>query len=261
MRAEKKRTSEIISVGGAYTSRDWLTYWQEGSGEGPRHHLHLWALVEPAEQCQLRVYPVQKNEGISGVLRCRSPRGEVVNECEISASVGQLVKLPISSFLEECETDGGCRHAHLELVTDVQVHGEVELSTRTRTTFLPPLHRLSEREPQAFPTTFGEQYRHLCVIVNPTEQQCAVRCRLYVGTRAPEETCLVPPNGVFLLSPEVLFSSLLSPLMEGKGGSEGASHEAQGYLRLLTRSGRALGFHVVEERTFASGERVFGALS
>lgn len=249
----------------SWTSGEHLAFWARGDGdegndddesselEGLSHHVHLWTIAEPLERSILRVYPTQRGADISGYIRFFNPRGVCVSECTIASRPGQLVQIPISSFLDECETDSGLRHAHAELVTTKQCSAELEMSSRTRSLFMPALHRIDDREPRALPIVLSGSYQHVFAIVNPNDIQCSVKCRLYVGSRTPEEVCLLPPRMTVLLSPEVLFGGVLREL--------GEFEELQAYLRISTRSSKALGIQMLEERTFGGGEKVYGVVA
>ncbi len=259
--------NELVRIPLGWTSRDWLSYWTRCDDDHAKsHHLHFWAPADPLDNATLIIHPLRKNAGITGSLRFHNSNGTLVNECTIATRPGQVAQLPLSAFLDGCETDQGFRHAHLELVTSAECHGEIQFSSRLRTSFFTPAHRLSEREPRAVPLSLSDTSRHVLALVNPHDVQCSVKCRLFVGTRSPEEVCLLPPHGTVLISPEVLFASVIEAATTGstKGSSrrsERGEAGVQAYLKLATRSGKWLGYQILEERSFGQDGSVYGVLS
>lgn len=241
-----------------WTSRENLAYRvmldeeHEQGSEHASYFLHFWALVEPLERAVLRLFPVAKGAAITGSLKFYNSSGLCVNECAIACRPGQLVHLPLESFLDECETESGLRHAHVVLESSVECNGELEMSSRARTFFMPPLAQMDEQQPRAVPLLLAREQRHVVAIVNPNDVQCSVKCRLYVGSRTPEEVCLIPPRATVLVSPEVMFSPVLREFQQ---------EELQAYLRIATRSPKSLGVQLLEERTFESGDKVYGVIA
>ena len=286
-------SQDLARVPLGWTSRDWLSYWTRDDAEHEKsHHLHFWAPVEPLDNSTLIVSPLKRSEGITGLLRFYNSNGTLVSESSIAARHGQLAQLPLSAFLDGCETDQGFRHSHLELITSCECQGEIQFSSRLRSSFLTAAHRLSERESRAVPLTLSTNSRHVVALINPHDVQCVVKCRLFVGTRSPEEVCLLPPHGTVLISPEVLYASVINDLNKKKNtersvggqgaqkrsGSRDASKRAphgrhfsgpmqgrndalQAYLKLTTRSGKSLGYQILEERSFGQDGRTYGVLS
>ncbi|MCB0328186.1 MAG: hypothetical protein KDD70_00945 [Bdellovibrionales bacterium] len=244
---------EFVSATG-WTSREGLSYWSRNENTGlKRHHLHFWAISDPLERVVLRIAPTHPGEGISGVLRFFNANGTVGSECQLVIKAGQMAQIPLNALLANCATDSGFRHSHLELETAEECTGELEFSSRTRSSFFSSLHRVVDREPRAFPVVVSPSYRHVLALVNPNDVQASLKCRMYLGSRTPEEACLLPPRSTVLLSPEVLFQRVISEV-----APEG---EIQAYVRLTTRSPKPLGFQVLEERIFESGERAYGVVS
>ncbi len=242
------------------SSDDWVTFVDNGA-----HHLHFWVVTEPFNGSTLKLQPLSSTDSISGTLRFNNSRGECINECNIVARAGQQLALDLDSFMAGGETEGGLKHAHLQVITTVPCQGQIQISTSVRSILIPPLHNLSDRCPRAVPLSLSSCYNHVVALVNPFERQATVRCRLFIGTRNPEEVCLIPAKGTVVISPEVLFYTVLKELnIKGNSGNDplnsGVSTQ-QGYLRFTTRHDKPLGFQLLEELTFSATEKVLGGIS
>lgn len=180
---------------------------------------------------------------------CSGARVNVVRTNFGTQSCGAL---EVDPLMEACKLEAGFKHAHVEVNAPLGCKVLSRIYSRSGACLMAPAISLSERSSTFFPVLFSEERAPFLGIINCSERDAQVRCRLYFGKRSPEMQYSVPALG----------SRLVSVLAEfAEYGIEQPDRTVHGYVRVSTSSGMHCGVQLIESLKGEKGSYHFSSVS
>lgn len=202
---------------------------------------HLWVCCNPFSESTLCFTPLTLNEdGYQVELEVFDPDGGCINALTME-STALPTPILIDPLLGGSKWEGGMKHAHL-VVRSKGLRPHTRMTYGQRSVLTNSSFILSIDRPCSFPIRVRQGTRNFLTVVNFFGELSALRCKFFIGTRAPELLLNVPGNGSRLFGLDHLFAELIN--MKGE-------KDNTGYLRFTTKSETGLGISLFEAATSA----------
>jgi hypothetical protein len=208
---------------------------------------HFWVA---SSGCFSSMLMIVAEECVSGSLDAVTPRavaslevfdvdGHPVQKLEVEYPRTEVGIIELEPFLTSLKMRGGLAHGHLVVRTERGLRHFCRQRMGEQSELIPSPRLRHGREMSFLPLLLGAQREHLLLLLNGSDADAQINLRLMYGTRSPEWTVDVPPNGskVVALEHELLASFDDSSWRKGV---------AQGYLRISPRGNGVVGASLIE---------------
>lgn len=176
--------------------------------------------------------------------------GKVFNTAQVQYAQTDLGLLELEPFVSACKLESGMKHAHLKVESSSSYRHQIRIHTKEACSFLRELNLATKYMVPCFPILLSPERNNFLSVVSLGGAPAKIKCRLFVGNRAPETTIDVPTDGVKLIHLESQFEEFLKD-----------SRSIQAYARLVTLNDSPAGVQHVEQLEASSGANIFYSVS
>lgn len=202
---------------------------------------HFWVCSYPFFETTLFVIPDFKTSvsktGVHSSITLYDPDGDVVNELSIVTNNQDVGIVELGATMGACKIESGLKHGHMVVTSPAGYRHECRISTREKGAMLGKPAPFSLHKATFFPVLFGDNRASFLAVMNKSEEDATVKCRLYCGKRTPNMECVIPARGVRVISVADEFPDYCVT-QEGK--------RIQAYVRLATKGSAKLGVLLFE---------------
>lgn len=174
--------------------------------------------------------------------------GLPVQKLEVEYPRAEVGLIELEPFLTPLKMRGGLAHGHLVVRTDNGLRHFCRQRMGEQSELLASSRLRRGREMSFLPLLLGAQREHLLVLLNGAESDAQINLRLMYGTRSPEWTVDVPPNGTRVVALE-------HELLSSFDDSSWRKGIAQGYLRFSPRGNGVIGASLIERVSADEGQQ------
>lgn len=204
---------------------------------------NLWVSSYPFQEPTLCFLPcASKAERHNVALHVFDPDGECINRLEVEGP-GLPTPLYIDPLLGGSKWEGGMKHGSIKVVT-TGFRPYVRMKYSQKIVISCPGLLLSADRTGGFPIRLKEGNKTLLAVTNRDSAPASIRCRFFIGSRAPELLIGVPAHGSRVFGLDHLFAELVG---------ERKDREGIGYIRLSTKSEKGVHLTMFESCTQAAG--------
>lgn len=211
---------------------------------------HFWIASSDCFSCTLLVVAEGGGDEASRALVSCSVcdvDGVPVQEFQVEYPVREVGVIELQPFLSSLKMRDGLAHGHLIVKTIAGYRHFCRYQLGQQSAMVPTPRLNRGREMSFMPLLLGSHREHLLVLVNDSEAESQVVLRVMYGSRSPEWTVQVPPNGSRMVSIE----NELLPTFDDTSWKTGV---VQGYLRVSPRGSGAMSSAIIERVESADGE-------
>lgn len=204
---------------------------------------HIWAATYPFIDSVLFISQASLPPGsghlptVDAIIQAFDPDGDCINEIFLNVPLTPVCAFPVDQFLESCKLEGGIKHAHLVVRTNLQSRVLCRLQSNQGAVLLGEPTKIFGEQATFFPIQVSANQTTIFPLLNYGNTPAVVRCRLYIGKRSPETSLVIPPRGCRVLNIKSDFEDFFP---------EASERPTQAYVRLSTRSDRPVGIQMIE---------------
>ena len=173
--------------------------------------------------------------------------GVPVQEFQVEYPAREVGVIELQPFLSALKMRDGLAHGHLIVRTNEGFRHFCRYQLGEQSALVPTPRLNRGREMSFMPLLLGSHREHLLVLVNDSEAESQVVLRIMYGTRSPEWTVQIPPNGSRMVSIE----KELLPTFDDSSWKKGV---VQGYLRVSPRGSGAISSAIIERVESIEGD-------
>lgn len=190
---------------------------------------HFWASTYPFFQSSINILPALSlgpNEATTSSIYLYDPDGALINELNVQTVPGSVGTYELEEFLGACKIESGLKHGHLRVVSPHGYRHFLRLWTHEGSVMTSYSALISKNRVAFFPMLASTDRTCMIAVVNHSEREANVRCRLYVEKRSPENSFTIPGHGARIIFMDAEFYH--------HGINLKAEEDTQAYVRLST---------------------------
>lgn len=212
---------------------------QAGQQDTAKAESVFWISTFPFFDTTLYVLPdgEARGEESSTFLTIYDPDGAEINHARLDLPVGEVNKIDLNMFLGGCKLESGMTHAVVILQSSFGTKHMCCIKGVNGETLLGKLREFSNKRSAFLPYSFSEKVQGFIPLVNLSDVEAQVKCRLFCGAKNPDVEVTIPGHATRIIAPNVVFPEFFEA---NDGGRKFA------YLRFSSRSDALLGVQLIE---------------
>ena len=205
---------------------------------------HFWIATYPFVDTSLIITPPEnipsaEEEDVWSSIKIFDCDGELVNSVDLRFAPKEVGSISLDPLMGACKLESGFKAAHVVAkALKPAVRHQCRVISQDHAWLSGPTFLVYPTQMTFFPVSFTPLRQNYVSAVNLSDEEGALRVRLYFGSRTPEVLITIPPRGARIICVEHEFSECMEKV---------GDKTLQGYLRFSTKIEKGIGVQLLEK--------------